>query len=65
MFSELDGFILLVSVLSMLRDGDSAPKEWDDTVCAAFRVIIVSLTSHAHNRSIFEVRGSLRAVCVI
>ena len=60
-FSELDGYILLVSVLSTLRDGDSTSKEWDDTMCAAFRVVIVSLVSHPHNRSIFEVRGSLSA----
>lgn len=55
-FSELDGYIVLVSVLSMLRDADSTSKEWDDTICAAFSVLIVSLISHPHNRQLFEVK---------
>lgn len=60
-FSELDGFIVLVSVLSTLRDGDTPLDEWDRTVVAAFRVMIVALTSHPHNHLVFEVSDQMSA----
>ena len=54
-FSELDGLILLVSVLSTLRDGDSNAEQWENTMCAAFKTMIVALKSHPRNQSLFEV----------
>jgi hypothetical protein len=57
-FGELDGFILIVSVLSTLRDDDSSIEQWDSTMCAAFKAMIVALTSHPRNHSLFEVASS-------
>lgn len=54
-FSELDGFILLVSVLSTLRDGDSDTEQWDNNMCAVFKAMIVALKSHPRNQTLFEV----------
>lgn len=54
-FSELDGFIVVVSVLSTLGEAESVTEEWDTSMSAAFKVMIVALKSHAHNQAVFEV----------
>lgn len=54
-FSELDGFIVLVSVLSTLRDGANSQEEWDGTMEAAFKTMIVALDLHPRNQALFEV----------
>ena len=59
-FGELDGFLVLVSVLSTLREMDNpsaeALKQWKEHMHVCFSVLCIALSSSLRNRTIFEVR---------
>ncbi|KAF8327734.1 beach-domain-containing protein [Cantharellus anzutake] len=57
-FSELDGFLVLVSVLSTLREMDRSSAEslstWREYMRVCFSVLCVALSSSPRNQTIFE-----------
>ena len=65
-FSALDGFIILTSVLSGLREMDSENDSidpWRNALRACFGLLIEALKACPRNQVVFEVRVSKPSVC--